>query len=248
MLRAAYSIAFWVFFIATCAVMFSAVLVAFLLTVAFDRTGRVPHLLTCLWGQIYFYANPGWKLRIEGREKLPWRKAAVLVSNHQSHIDILALCGVYRPFKWVAKSSLFWWPFLGWAMAVNRYVRLVRGDKASIAKMYRACEDWLDRGVPVFLFPEGTRSPDGRIQKFKDGAFVLAVKSGCPVIPVVVSGTHRLLPKNSPWINPRAICRVRVLDAVPPGSDAEQLREAVRTLIADAKARIDEEVDKRLAA
>ena len=100
--------------------------------------------------------------------------------------------------------------------------------------MMAACEAWLDRGVPVLLFPEGTRSPDGVMRPFKDGAFQLATKKQCPVIPIVLTGTASLLPKHGFVLDTRADCVVEVLEPVHPAAfegDAGALRDHVRALI-----------------
>jgi 1-acyl-sn-glycerol-3-phosphate acyltransferase len=144
----------------------------------------------------------------------------------------------------VSKASNFGIPFIGWNMRLNRYVSLVRGDKESIARMVQACEEWLDRGVPVLLFPEGTRSPDGEVRAFKDGAFRMAIGRQVPVIPIVLSGTGDVLPKHGWVMRGTARCRVRVLPPVDPRTFAEDvaaLREHVRALIVAEKARLDRE-------
>ncbi len=249
-MRPILSLLYWTFFVASSAVLFVVGLGVFAITTPFDPNGRVQHLYSCAWAQLYFWVNPTWRLRVHGRERLPWRGAAVLVSNHQSLADVLVLFGLYRPFKWVSKASVFNVPFIGWNMRLNRYVGLVRGDKASIAKMMAACERWLDRGVPVLLFPEGTRSPDGDLLPFKDGAFRLAVAKGVPVIPIVLAGTSDMLPKHGFVIRRSADCRVHVLDPVDParfGGDVAALREHVRCLIAAEKSRM-EQAPARLSA
>jgi 1-acyl-sn-glycerol-3-phosphate acyltransferase len=222
--------------------LFFVALAIFLVTSPFDRNGRVLHLFSCFWAQIYFYLNPMWRLRVEGREKLPWRGPAVLVANHQSLGDILVLFGLYRPFKWVSKASVFKTPFVGWNMYLNRYVRLVRRNKDSITLMMAACERWLRRGVPVMMFPEGTRSPNGDVKPFKDGAFRLAISLGCPVIPVAIAGTARSLPKHGFVLRERADCRVRVLAPVSPaafGGDVAAMRDHIRGLIIEEKERLE---------
>lgn len=241
-IRVAFSILFWMFFCVSCAALFAVALVIFVVTWPFDRNGRLLHLFSCFWAQLYFYVNPFWRLRVEGRERLPWHGPAVLVANHQSLGDILVLFGLYRPFKWVSKASVFKAPFLGWNMYLNRYVGLVRGDRESIAQMMVDCERWLDRGVPVLLFPEGTRSEDGNVKAFKDGAFRLAITKDCPVIPIVITGTARTLPKHGLVLRGQADCRVRVLEPVSPASfkgELDALREHVRRLIIDEKDRIE---------
>jgi 1-acyl-sn-glycerol-3-phosphate acyltransferase len=222
--------------------LFVGALVVFVLTLPFDRNGRVLHLYSCAWAQLYFLVNPFWKLKVFGREKLPWKGPAVLVANHESLGDILVLFGLYRPFKWVSKRSVFTVPFIGWNMWLNRYVGLVRGNKASILEMIRTCERWLERGVPVLLFPEGTRSPDGQVKAFKDGAFHLAVSKACPVFPIVLTGTRRTLPKHGFVLRDNAVCRLEVMDPVQPtdfGGDVERLRDAVREKIIARKAAVE---------
>jgi 1-acyl-sn-glycerol-3-phosphate acyltransferase len=240
--RRLFSVAFWAFLGLSCVPLFAGAVVIFVTTLPFDRNGRALHLYSCAWAQLYFALNPLWSLDVEGREKLPWRGPAVLVANHESLGDILVLFGLYRPFKWVSKRSVFSVPFIGWNMWLNRYVGLVRGNKESIRRMLRHCERWIDRGVPVLLFPEGTRSPDGEVKAFKDGAFALAVKKGCPVFPIVLSGTRRILPKHGFVLREGANCRMRVLDPVAPeqfAGDVEALRDFVRARIVTEKQRIE---------
>lgn len=244
-MEAIFSALFWTFFAASCVPLFAGALALWLVTLPFDRDRRALHLYSCFWAQLYFYVNPLWRLRVEGRERLPWRGGAVIVSNHASIGDILVLFGLYRPFKWVSKASNFNLPFLGWNMRLNRYVPLVRGDAQSVKAMLAACEEWLRRGVPVLMFPEGTRSPDGEVKAFKEGAFRLALSTGCPIIPVALSGTAEVVPKHG-WILRRpADCRVRVLEPVDPkgfGGDVERLRDEVRGRIVAAKAELDAEM------
>jgi 1-acyl-sn-glycerol-3-phosphate acyltransferase len=240
-MKAVFSIVFWSFFALSSAVLFAGAVLLFLVTRPFDAKGRVLHLYSCFWAQLYFYVNPLWSLKVEGRERLPWNSAAVLVSNHESLGDILVLFALYRPFKWVSKESVFKAPFLGWNMRLNGYVPLRRGDKESIGKMMALCERWLERGVPVLMFPEGTRSPDGEIKAFKDGAFRMAVTKKVPVIPVVIAGTSNTLPKHGLVLTTDARCHMKVLEPIDPapfGEDVAALREHVRAVMIEEKARM----------
>lgn len=245
------SLIFWTLFVVSVATIFLVATVVFLLTAPFDRKRTVIHLFSCLWGHFYFFANPLWSLRVEGREKLPWGGPAVYVANHQSLGDILVLFALYRPYKWVSKESVFRVPFIGWLMRYDRYIPIRRGDKASIAKMMEECRYWLDQDVPVLMFPEGTRSETGEMKPFKDGAFRLAVEKDCPVFPMVVTGTGDTLPKHGIMLRKRAHCRVRVLDPVHPrdyGHDIDQLRQAVRDVMVEEKARIEGRAPQLAAA
>ena len=210
---ALFSIVYWLFFVLTLPVLFAVAVLAFLLTAPFDRRRVAVHLWSCAWATFYVVANPLWRERVTGREKLPWRGPAVLVANHLSMLDILVLYGLFRPFKWVSKAELFRVPFVGWNMWLNDYVAIRRGDRESVRQMMSHCRAHLARGAPVLLFPEGTRSPDGRLRAFKDGAFRLAREAGVPLIPVVVTGTSDALPKNGLVLRQRMRAEVRVLDA-----------------------------------
>ena len=237
-----YSTLYYLFMVVTCVTYFAGALVIWLLSWPFDRNRKLLHLYSCVWAQTYFVIHPLWRLRIEGRSKLPWRGPAVLAANHQSLGDILVLFGLFRPFKWVSKASVFKVPFLGWNMWLNGYVGLVRGDKDSIARMMEECRQWLKRGVPVLLFPEGTRSNDGEVKAFKDGAFRLACECNVPLIPIALTGTADTLPKHGYKVSLRSDCRVRVLDPIQPadfGNSVEALREETRARIIAAKAELD---------
>ena len=227
-----FSIAYWAFICLCCVPFFAVALVLFVVTLPFDRRRVVLHLYSCFWAAFYLYCNPIWRLRVVGREKLPWRGPAVIVANHASLIDILVLFALYRPFKWVSKASNFRLPFIGWNMTLNDYVPLVRGSKESIVKMMTECRRHLAQGSPVLIFPEGTRTRDGELQAFKDGAFRLVVEAGCPVIPVAGHATGDCLPKHGFVLRQRMRAVVEVLDPIPVGQlDADAVRAAARSAI-----------------
>jgi 1-acyl-sn-glycerol-3-phosphate acyltransferase len=236
---AAFSAFYWAFFALTLPPLFLGALLLFLVTAPFDRRRVVLHLYSCLWASLYVYVNPLWRCRVVGRERLPWRGAAVIVANHLSIADILVLYGLYRPFKWVSKSSVFRVPFLGWNMALNGYVPVTRGAAESVRRMLARCRELLDQGSPLLLFPEGTRSVTGELQPFKDGAFRLAAEAGVPVIPVALSGTFESVPKHGVVMRDRMDAVVEVLEPLDPRAfaDAGALRDAARASIAAALAR-----------
>jgi 1-acyl-sn-glycerol-3-phosphate acyltransferase len=231
--RVAFSLLFWLYLALTCIVLFAGALALWLLTLPFDRNGRLLHLYSCFWAASYLYVNPLWRLAID-RVAVDRRRPFVIVANHQSFGDILVLYATYLPFKWVSKASVFKVPFLGWNMRLNRYVALVRGDRASVEKMSAACRAWLDRGVSVLLFPEGTRSPDGALQPFKVGAFRIAREAGVAVLPIVLDGTADTLPKHGFVLRARTTCRVRVLEPVDVAAlpSVEEAADAVHAAMA----------------
>jgi 1-acyl-sn-glycerol-3-phosphate acyltransferase len=190
------------------------------------------HAVLSWWGFQYFRVNPFWRIRVEGRERIP-AGPSVLVANHQSVADVVAVLGLYRPFKFVSKASLFRLPVVGWAMRLAKYVSVVRGRPHSTQQMLVDCRAWLGRGVAVLIFPEGTYAPPGRLLPFKRGAFRLAIEQHVPVVPVVIEGTRGLIEGDGPWFAPRARVLVRVLPPLPLaelGSDENELAERVREL------------------
>ena len=233
-MRAALSIAFYALVFASFPVFFAGALALFLITAPFDRRRVLLHLYACFWSCSYFYVHPRWRVRVVGRRRLPWRGAAVIVANHQSLVDFLVLGALYRPFRWVAKAEVFRVPFVGWTMRLAGHVGLERGAGGSIVRMMRRCRELLEAGVPVLLFPEGTRSEDGTLGRFRDGAFTLAAAVGCPVYPVVVTGTGDFLPKRGIVLHGALAARVEVLEPLAPAgfASAELLRDACRDAIA----------------
>ena len=107
-------------------------------------------------------------------------------------------------------------------MSLNRYIKLRRGDRASVVRMMQACETTLAAGNSIMMFPEGTRSPDGRLRAFKPGAFALAKSAGAPILPIVVEGTANALPKRGFVLQGRHRIRITILDEVPHASFADQ--------------------------
>ncbi len=168
--------------------------VAIILSI-FDSSGNTPHLVARLWGKIQLRTT-GTKVNIEGLEKIDRKQSYILVSNHQSNFDIFALLG-YLPiqFRWTAKASLFRIPFLGWAMSRIGYIPIEReSPKKAYKSMLQAAEK-VQKGVSVMIFPEGTRSPDGQLQPFKKGVFIIALKSQAPILPITIKGTNKIMRK-----------------------------------------------------
>ena len=233
---AVFSILYWAFAILTMPFFFGLACVIRLLTFPFDRRRVVQHLWSCVWAEFYIWTNPLWSLRVTGREKCPWKGAAVYVANHTSIMDIVAMYALYRPFKWIAKAELMRTPFIGWNMRLNDYVEVARRDRESIKVMMGRCRQHLAEGSPLMMFPEGTRSPDGNLQAFKDGAFKLAIEAGCPVIPCAVKGTGDSLPKHGLVMRQRMRATLEVLEPIAPAEfpTVHAMRDEARRRIAVA--------------
>ena len=220
----------------TSALFFPVALAIRLLTAPFDRRWVLLHLFSCLWASLYLWIMPAWSVRVEGERRRTWQRHFVIVSNHQSQLDILLAYRLFIPFKWVSKADVFRLPLIGWNMWLNGYIKLKRGDRAGIARMFADCEKALSRGSSVFIFPEGTRSDTGAVRPFKPGAFILAQKMGVPILPVVISGSNAAPPKHSLNFHGRQAMRIRVLPPIAVATVAatpvEALAETVRGVVA----------------
>lgn len=195
------------------------------------RTGRWFRRL----GAAMTRVNPMWRVTVSGERIDDPRRPYVVVSNHQSLADIPVISRLPWEMKWVAKAELFRLPVVGWMMRLAGDIPVDRGDRRSGAQALIKARDYLDKHCSVMFFPEGTRSRDGRVHAFNDGAFALAVKTGVPVLPLVVEGTFDALPKHRWRFGRPAEIRVEVLPPVETAgltrADVDALRRTVRDRI-----------------
>jgi 1-acyl-sn-glycerol-3-phosphate acyltransferase len=140
----------------------------------------------------------GVRVRVLGEENLDPGTARMYVCNHQSYFDIFALlAGLPVQFKFVLKEELMKIPFLGPAMKRAGYIGIDRDDPRKALKGMNEAAERIKKGASVLVFPEGTRSSDGRIQPFKPGAFHMALKSRSEIVPLAIVGSRLIVPKGS---------------------------------------------------
>ncbi|MEJ2200504.1 MAG: lysophospholipid acyltransferase family protein [Desulfuromonadaceae bacterium] len=193
------------------------------------------HSYCRIWGMVGLMLA-GVKLKVSGQEHLQPNQPVVYMPNHQSNFDILALfAGLSGQFRWLAKEELFHVPLFGMAMRRCGYISLDRGDrKKAVKSMYEAVRR-IHEGTSVIIFPEGTRSVDGRLQAFKRGGFMLALKAQVPVLPVAIRGSIDIMSKDSCWIRGGSI-EVTILPALNSvgrkTADIETLMDQLRRQIA----------------
>ncbi len=216
-----------------------AVTVTRLVTASFDRgryaAGRLFRLLAVAHQKL----NPLWRFRTHGAAPGNPRLPYVVVANHESFADILLLSHLPWEMKWLAKSSFFSTPVVGWLMRMAGDIPLYRSREGGGARAMEAAGKALDTKVSVMIFPEGTRSRGGDLADFKTGAFRLAIEKGAPVLPVAVRGTRSALLPND-WRFGVAEADAWVLDPIPTDgltlddapALAAQAREAIESFLA----------------
>jgi 1-acyl-sn-glycerol-3-phosphate acyltransferase len=207
----------------------------------FDRRRWVAGRTFRLVGVVAARLNPFWRFGVAGPIAGRPRGKTVVVSNHESNADPFLISFLPWEMKWLGKASLFRIPVAGWMMRMAGDIPVERGDSDSAKEAMAVCARWLERGVPVMLFPEGTRSKDGELLPFKDGAFRLAIETGADLLPVAVSGTRTALPKNS-WKFGRTEGRVTVGTPISTAglglADVEPLKARVRSEIEALRSRL----------
>lgn len=201
-----------------------------LVTAPFDTHRRTLHFFVSFWCHQYLKVCwPWWRVQVAGRENLP-RGPCVIIANHQSMVDIIALMGLRHAFKFVSKASLFHIPFIGWMMRLMRYVAIERGRLPSMQEMMIRCEGLLRAGESVLIFPEATYASGPARLPFRRGAFRLAQRCQVPIVPVVLTGTSELLFEDGPWFSPSSRVKVSVMAPFPPPAMDADDGELVRAL------------------
>ena len=206
-------------------------------TFPFDRHRMLTSRALRFLGEV-LVATPFWRVTVEGR--LPDPPATfVVVPNHRSMVDALAIACLPREMKWIGKEEAFRIPWLGWALRIAGYVPVLRGDRGSGFSALARLRRYLEAGIPVGLFAEGTRSRDGTLREFRPGPFKLAIDAGVPIVPVAITGAHEAMAPDQAWIRPSRI-RVRILAPIGTkdlrGDDVDRLRRETRERIAAALA------------
>lgn len=166
------------------------------------------------WGARLGLWLAGIRLEVRGRENLPRGRACVYMANHLSNVDPPVLFVVLPPrIALIGKEQVFRIPVLGTALHAGGFVPINRFDPEAARAAVEQALERLKRGVSFLVFPEGTRSPDGRLQRFKHGVFVMALRAGAPIVPVTLEGAERVMRKGKWEIYPGTV-RVTIHPAV----------------------------------
>lgn len=225
---------YWTFFFVATTCTATAMCVLYWFVGRIDPQKRFMHKCSRLTAYFTFGVNPLWRRSFEGLDALRSLSpgARIYVANHQSLADVLVLSKIPATYKWVAKAELKRMLGVGWLVQLNEYITVSHHDLKSVRRLLRDGKNWLRQGVSLFIFPEGRRSPTGKLVEFKDGPFRIACDTATKIIPIAIDGTGAVLPMGSFLVNFKAEVRVRVLPEVDP-ADFNYDTAAVRTFVRD---------------
>lgn len=218
------------FFLVT-AICGSAALIASL----FAKTGRTQHRIAQLWARLSVFAS-GAQLTVIGRENLLKYPVAVYASNHTSYMDTpVVFASLPFQFRILAKKELWSLPFIGWYLARSGQMPIdTENPRSTLSSLSKAAAA-LKAGMPLFVFPEGSRTPDGTLQTFLSGAAFLAIRAQVPLVPIALKGVYDLLPIHTKHFYPGPVTLIAGEPISTDGltiRDADQLTETLRNAIA----------------
>ncbi|MBO7299946.1 MAG: 1-acyl-sn-glycerol-3-phosphate acyltransferase [Tidjanibacter sp.] len=215
--------------------------VATLLSLPFDKERKMVLALSRVVARVVYIASPLWSVRVEGEENVDPTKRYVITSNHQSFFDIplLFFLPIWK-FKFVSKIEVRKIPAIGWMLGMRGDIVIRRGTASAATTLMEEGSEHLQAGTSVAIFPEGTRTRDGEIHRFKEGAFRLAQENGVAVLPCVIDDTKKLFTARG--LNPRKLV-VKILPAIseqevqqtPTKELAKRVEEMTRTTLAEIR-------------
>ena len=197
-----------------------------LLLSLFSKSGRTPYKIGRFWAWLIMRTNRV-KVSVDGLEKIDRERSYVFMSNHSSNLDPLAIAWkLSHPLRFIAKQSLERIPLFGWAARRAKVIFIDRSDSPkSIARINQAIRELKD-GISAYFFAEGTRNVGGKLQAFKKGGVVLALKAKLPIVPITFLDSHKLFPKRALRIKP-GVMKVIVDEPIDTTSFSEEDRERV---------------------
>jgi len=181
-------------------------------------------------GVMFFVKCIGVRVHIKGTERIP-RGTCIFAANHTSSADAPAVVGAIPPrIAILLKRSLFECPIVVQAFHLAHFIPVDRANRESAIESLEKATQAIRDGQSFLIYPEGTRSPDGRLQEFKKGTAVMAIKSGVPVVPVACSGAHRVMEKRKLNVRPGDILVEFLAPVDPTRYSLEQRDELLREI------------------
>ena len=171
----------------------------------FDKNGNTVHYIGKFWSLLNVFLS-GTRLTIKGKEKINTNLTHIVMSNHQSLFDVWALIGkIPLQIRWIIKSEIRKIPIFGYTLERMGHIYVDRKNRTAAYISLETASRKIKKGTSVIIFPEGTRSKDGHLLKFRMGGIIMALKSGVPILPITVNGSRFVLPKNTLALMPGKI-------------------------------------------
>ncbi|MFH1428460.1 MAG: lysophospholipid acyltransferase family protein [Candidatus Margulisiibacteriota bacterium] len=185
--------------------LFASVLIRCARVFVKDKTR--PFLVATLHWAKAVLSSAGVSIKVKNKDNLKdLPKSVVFIANHASYLDIPILA-VSLPFgvRFIARENLFRAPFLGWIMRNSSHIPIERkGTKKTLKTMLETAQK-VKNGLQVIIFPEGTRSPDGKVRHFKKGSLLIASRAKAAIVPIAISGSHNIMPRHSFFLRPTKV-------------------------------------------
>lgn len=199
----------------------------------FERKGNLAHDVGKYWSLLNIFLS-GTRLKIKGKEKINKNLTYIVMSNHQSLIDVWALFGkIPLQFRWIVKSEIRKVPIFGYTLERAGHIYIDRKNRESASISLETASRKINKGTSVIIFPEGTRSEDGHLLRFRMGGAIIALKSGVPILPVTINGSRFVLPKNTLAVMPGKI-EIVVGDVIDPSGYDENNQDELMEKIKEA--------------
>ena len=203
-----------------------------------DRSGDLVLWLARWWSRGVL-GSAGVRLRVRSHATFDPKRSYVVMPNHLSMVDIWAIfVAVPVPLRFIAKKQLGRIPLFGWAMRAGRFIFIDRQNASSARRTIDQAAERVRNGCSVVIFPEGTRSVDGRLRPFKKGGFHLAINAGAEVVPIALRGTHEVMPRGAFLIRP-GIVDIEIGEPIPTKglslgpNDRQALLDSTRARLAE---------------
>lgn len=201
-----------------------------------------------IWGRLFYivFLIP---VHVHGRENIKKGQSYVITPNHQSYWDAFLMYGFTGiKFKWVMKKELGKIPFVGWACRMAGHIFIDRSSRSSSMKSISQAESKLKDGMSVVIFPEGTRTHDGRMSRFKRGAFLISEQLGLPILPVAIDGNYTVMSRHA-WHVTWSPVHITFLEPVMPKGNPQNSEQEMAAIMNETSNHvytvINEALDKK---
>ncbi len=206
---------------------------AIIVTSLFDKKGNLVHYIGKFWSLLNLYLS-GARVAIRGKEKIEKGRTYIVMSNHQSLFDVWALIGkLPLQLRWTINSKVKRMPIFGYALERMGHIYVGKGKRKDTVLSLEVAVRKIREGTSVVIFPEGTRSKDGRLQKFHKGGAIIAIRSGVPILPVTINGSRFVLPKGTLALMPGKI-QIVVGELIDPGTFDEDKKDELMEVVKSA--------------